>query len=660
MPSLLQQPGMIGPLRMKNRLLMAPMGTNFSTSDGLSTERDRAYYEERARGGVAAIVTEAMAVSAGGRAHNNSLWIYHDRFIPGLARLVEAIRRHDCLTIGQLNHRGGLLRRMVLNTEPVGPSPWHNPNTGDAVRPLGKAEIVEIQKDFVAAARRLHQAGYDAVEIHAANGYLFQQFFTARINRRSDEYGGSLGNRARLLLETVHRMRDALPDFPLWVRISCTEYCEDGYPIEEAVELARMLEAAGVDALDLSGGTNESPALSRFCIQPPSMPRRTLEPHAKPITDAVGIPTIIAGRILTPEDAEAALASGAADYVSLGRALTADPHWARKALGESTVPIRLCISCNVCFERLTLERDVACVTNPMLGTEFEAPAFSDPPLPAAAQRQRILVLGAGVGGIEVARLAAQRGHDVEVWEKAARPGGQIHLAVAAPDKEEVRPLWTARWDQAIAAGVRVRCGVEPTAAAIRAYAPDHVVIATGARPRPYALPGAAPMQAWDVIADPTLVPEGAGVAVIGGGIVGLEAAEMLSLRGCRITVLEAMGAIAPAMARNNRTDIMIRLRAAGAVFHTGARAERLEDGVLHGVMGGEALRLDGITHVIAAVGALPNREPLDAVEASGMPHTLVGDANQPGDYLSVLRDAWMVGLALGLRPAAATPKEDAA
>jgi 2,4-dienoyl-CoA reductase-like NADH-dependent reductase (Old Yellow Enzyme family)/thioredoxin reductase len=660
MTSLLRQPGMIGPLHMKNRLVMAPMGTNFSTSDGLSTERDRAYYEERAKGGVAAIVTEAMAVSAGGRAHNNSLWIYHDRFIPGLARLVEAIRRHDCLAIGQLNHRGGLLRRMVLNMEPVGPSPWHNPNTGDAVRPLDKAEIIEIQKDFVTAARRLRQAGYDAVEIHAANGYLFQQFFTARINKRSDEYGGSLRNRVRLLLETVHRMRDALPDFPLWVRISCTEYCEDGYPIDEAVELARMLEAAGVDALDLSGGTNESPALSRFCIQPPSMPRRTLEPHAKPITDVVGIPTIIAGRILTPEDAEAVLASGAADYVSLGRALTADAHWARKALGESQVPIRLCISCNVCFERLTLERDVACVTNPMLGTELEAPEFSEPPLPPAPQRHRILVLGAGVGGMEVARLAAQRGHEVEVWEKADRPGGQIHLAVAAPDKEEVRPLWTWRWDQAIAAGVRVRCGVEATAAAIRAFAPDHVVVATGARPRPYALPGAAPMQAWDVIADPALVPEGAGVAVIGGGIVGLEVAEMLSLRGCRVTVLEAMSAIAPAMARNNRTDMMIRLRAGGVAFHTGARAERQNDGALHFAIGGEVHRVDGITHVIAAVGALPNREPVGAVEATGLPYTLVGDANQPGDYMSVLRDAWMVGLALGLRAMAAATQENAA
>jgi 2,4-dienoyl-CoA reductase-like NADH-dependent reductase (Old Yellow Enzyme family) len=652
--SLLRQPGRIGPLRLKNRLIMAPMGTNFSTSDGLSTERDRLYYELRAKGGVAAIVTEAMAVSAGGRAHNNSLWIYHDRFIPGLARLVEAIRRHDCLTIGQLNHRGALLRRMVLNMEPVGPSPWRNPNTGDAVRPLDKGEIREIQQDFVDSARRLRQAGYDAVELHAANGYLLHQFFTPRINQRTDEYGGSIENRSRLLLETVHRLRDALPDFPLWVRISCTEYCADGYPIEDVVALAQMLEAAGVDALDLSGGTNESPALSRFCIQPPSMPRRTLEEHARPIKAAVGIPTIIAGRILTPEDAEGVLAAGSADFVSLGRALTADAYWPRKAFGEIPTPIRACISCNVCFERLTLEKDVACVTNPMLGTEFEELELAEPQLGPkhTGKRLRVLVLGAGMAGLEAARIAAARGHQVEVWERAERPGGQIHLAVAAPDKEEVRPAWGYRWDQAMALGVTVRCGVSADAAAIRDFAPHHVVVATGARPRPLSVEGAAPLQAWDVIAAPALVPAGARVAIIGGGIVGLEVADVLALRGCRITVLEAGSALAPQMARNNRTDLLIRLREAGVTFHTGVAVQRLRGATLEARIGDDLHEIPaGI--VIAAIGAVPNRDVLAAVEATGLPFTLVGDANQPGDFLSVLRDAGMTAWAIGLPETAA-------
>jgi NADPH-dependent 2,4-dienoyl-CoA reductase/sulfur reductase-like enzyme len=530
--------------------------------------------------------------------------------------------------------------------EPVGPSPWRNPNTGDAVRALDRAEIVAIQMDFVTAARRLWQAGYDAVELHAANGYLFHQFLTPRINQRTDDYGGSIANRARLLLETVHRVKDALPDFPLWVRLSCTEYCEDGYPTEDVVEVAKLLEAAGVAALDLSGGTNESPALSRFCIQPPSMPRRALEPHARPIKAAVGIPTILAGRIITPADAEGVLAKGSADFISLGRALTADAFWPRKAMDAMPAPIRACISCNVCFERLTLEKDVACVVNPMLGTEFEEPALAEPRR-KAARPLRVLVLGAGVAGVETARMAASCGHQVTIWEKAPRPGGQIHLAVAAPDKEEVRPVWDYRWDQMAALGVEISCGVDATAAMIRNHRPDHVVVATGALPRPLLLEGVAPLQAWDVIADPSLVPEGAHVAIIGGGIVGLEVADMLALRGCRMTVLEALAALAPNMARNNRTDLLIRLRGAGAEFHTKARVQRMAGTRLAFTVEDAPHSID-VDVVIAAIGAVANRDVVPAVEAAGVPFTLVGDANHPGDFLSVLRDASMTGLALGL------------
>src|SRR5450756_57943 len=245
---LLEEPGRIGALRLKNRAVMAPMGTNYSTTDGLSTERDKLYYAERARGGVAMIMTEAMVVTEHARPHHNSLCCYHDRFIPGLASLVEAIKAHDCHVFGQLNHRGALLRRSVLNMEPVGPSPWKNPNTGDAVRPLAISEIVGIQTLFVAAARRLRQSGYDGVEVHAGNGYLFQQFFTPRINKRTDRYGGAFDNRARFLIETIRRVKDALPDFPLIVRLSASEFAEGGYTEAEIIELAASLEREGVAA----------------------------------------------------------------------------------------------------------------------------------------------------------------------------------------------------------------------------------------------------------------------------------------------------------------------------------------------------------------------------------------------------------------------------
>jgi 2,4-dienoyl-CoA reductase-like NADH-dependent reductase (Old Yellow Enzyme family) len=655
---LLAEPGRIGPLSVRNRVVMAPMGTNYSTTDGLSTERDKLYYAERARGGVGMIMTEAMVVTEHARPHHNSLCCYHDRFIPGLATIVEAIKAHGALVCGQLNHRGALLRRSVLNMEPVGPSPWKNPNTGDAVRPLAVDEITQIQKLFVESARRLEQAGYDAVEIHAGNGYLFQQFFTPRINRRTDRYGGSFDNRARLLMETIARVKDELPDFPLVVRLSASEFAEGGYTQEDIVELARRLEAAGVVALDISGGTNESPQLSRYCIQPPSFPRACLAPYSKPIKAAVSIPVFVAGRIVDPEDAEGVLASGSADFVSVGRALYADPHWALKAFGKIEAPIRKCIACNVCFERLTLEKDVACVHNPMIGTEFEALEYAEPHLaaPARGDPRRVLVLGAGVSGIEAARVLAGRGHRVEVWEKAARTGGQMPLAIAAPDKLEVEPVWSYRWQEVQALSVPVKTGVVATREAIRAHTPDFVIVATGATPRPSPFDTSRLSRditiahAWDILAMPTRVPQGGVVTIIGGGMVGMETADLLSLRGVRCTVVEALGEVAQGMARNNRTELIERITARGTRILTGAAVIGAEGSHLElGGADGATTRLEIGDVLINAIGPAPDEEGARVCEAAGVPYAVVGDACRPGDFLTCLRDAWMVALSVDRR-----------
>ena len=656
---LLQQPGQIGNLRLKNRIVMAPMGTNYSTTDGLSTQRDCEYYAERARGGVAMIMTEAMIVTETARSHHNSLCCYHDRFIPGLARLVQGIKDHGSHVFGQINHRGALLRRAVLNMEPVGPSDWINPNTGDAVRALRVPEIHELQGLFVAAARRLWLAGYDGVEIHAGNGYLFQQFFTERVNQRTDQYGGTLQNRMRMLLETIDRVKQALPDLCLVVRLSASEFVEGGYTQEEIIALAQAVEHAGADAIDLSGGSNESPQLSKYCIQPPSFARGCLAPVAKPIKEAVKVPVFVAGRIVTPADAEAVLASGSADFVSVGRALYADPHWAVKAFGEVKAPIRECIACNVCFERLTLEKDVSCVQNPMVGTEFEALEFAEPQLfaPPATPRKRVLVLGAGVAGIEAARVARGRGHEVEVWEKAARVGGQIHLAVAAPDKTEVQPVWDYRWSQLIEMKVPVKCGVDADAAMIKAFRPDFVVVATGSVPREAPLDtqklasDISVMHAWDAFNAPERIAPGASVTVIGGGMVGVEVADLLRLKGCDIQVLEMQATAANGMARNNKFELLERIAAAGVRVITKCRIENLSERHLTVKIDQAAPTQLAIGDVlIFANGPRSNIDVVEVVEQTGVPYARVGDCHAPGDFLSAIRDGWMVALGIDQQP----------
>lgn len=652
---LLEQPGYIGDLRLKNRVVMAPMGTNYSTTDGLSTDRDQRYYAERARGGVAMIMTEAMVVTEQARPHHNSLCCYHDRFIPGLASLVGAIKEHDCHVFGQLNHRGALLRRSVLDMEPVGPSAWLNPNTGDDVRALETREIHDIQKLFVSAARRLWIAGYDGVEIHAANGYLFQQFFSPRINHRTDEYGGSIENRMRFLLETIDRVRNALPKLRLIVRLSVSEFAQGGYSESEIIQLVQALEKSGIHALDLSGGSNESPQLSKYCIQPPSFPRAYLAEYAKRIKQAVNIPVLAAGRMVVPADAEHMLATGGADFVSLGRALYADPHWCHKAFGKINAPIRECIACNVCFERLTVEKDVACVTNPLMGTEFETLEYAEPQLFAqpGGQRKRVLILGAGIVGMEAARILAGRGHDVEVWEKEAQAGGQIHLAVAAPDKEEVRQAWTYRWELALNSAVPIRLNTEANRESIRAFAPDFVLLATGAKPGPVPIdtnelsPTISVVHAWDVLASLDEIPSDISVTIIGGGMVGAEVADALRLKNADITIVEMRSEIALGMARNNRLELVERLQAHGVRI--------LVDCQIKGLYG-EQIELEQTGHehyrlgigqmLVFATGPRPNLEALDMVQASNVPYAQIGDCNVPGDFLSGLRDAGLMALTI--------------
>jgi len=649
---LLNEPGLIGPMRLKNRIIMAPMGTNYGTTDGFATDRDKRYYAERARGGVAMIITEAMNISPGARNHNNSLCVFHDAFIPGLSAMVEAIKAHDVYTVGQLNHRGQLLRRSVLGMEPVGPTGGTSPATGEAVRALRTDEIRGLERDFLDSARRLRTAGYDAVEIHAANGYLFHQFFTRRFNQRTDAYGGSVENRMRFLIETVDLIRDRLADFPVLVRVSATEYIENGYTEDEIIALVQALERAGVAAIDASGGSNETPVLSRFCIQPPSFPRRCLEPYTRLLKSALQIPVIIAGRIITPGDAEAILQAGSADFISLGRALIADPHWCLKAFGQIDAPIRPCISCNVCFERLSLERDVACVQNPLVGTEFESLEALEPQLvpPGARPLKRVLVVGAGVSGVEAARVAAARGHVVEVWEKEAVAGGQMPLAVAAPDKAEVSAVWTYRADALNRLGVTIRLAAAVTAETIRAFAPDVVVVATGARSRslPATLAVGVPVvQAWDVLLHPEAIGSAATVTIIGGGIVGLETADLLTARGCRVTILEMGERVGAEMARNNRFEVLARLERGQARILTGARVDEVTTGRLVVDRRGEQLVVDPGDVVIAAIGPEPNRDVVPAIEAAGVPYVLVGDCNRPGDFLTAIRDASMAALAVG-------------
>ncbi len=368
---------------------------------------------------------------------------------------------------------------------------------------------------------------------------------------------------------------------------------------------------------------------------------------------------LVAGRVVDPADGEKLLHDGCADFVSVGRALYADPHWCRKAFGDVKAPIRQCIACNVCFERLTLEKDVACVHNPVIGTEFEALEYAEPQLfPArkAKTPRRVLVIGAGVTGLEAARAAAARGHHVEVWEKAAQPGGQMPLAMAAPDKTEVAPILDYRLSLLREWGVPLRTSMPATAAAIRAFAPDFAIVATGVAPRaaPFDVSQLAAsvqvMHAWDALRDPSRLAAARRITIIGGGMVGAEAADLFTLQGKPCTIVEMLGTIASGMARNNRMELVERLAARGTPMLTRVKVERAAGTTL--TLRGD----DGATQVIDvgdalmfATGPAPVRDVVPLLEEAGVDYELAGDCYRPGDFLSCLRDGWLAALSVDHR-----------
>ncbi|HTE16165.1 MAG TPA: FAD-dependent oxidoreductase, partial [Burkholderiales bacterium] len=399
--------------------------------------------------------------------------------------------------------------------------------------------------------------------------------------------------------------------------------------------------------------------LSKYCIQPPSFPRGCLGPYAKPIKHAVNIPVLVAGRVVDPADGGKLLADGCADFISVGRALYADPHWCLKAFGKVKAPIRKCIACNVCFERLTLEKDVACVHNPVIGTEFEALEHAEPQLfPERKTKtpRRVLVIGAGVAGLEAARAAAARGHHVEVWEKSDTVGGQMPLAMAAPDKIEVEPILSYRLGLLRELGVRIRTSMSATVAAIQAYAPDFAIVATGVVPRAHPFDvsqlanSVTVMHAWDALGDPSLLAVAKRLTIIGGGMVGAETADLFTLQGKQCTIVEILGTIAAGMARNNRMELVERLAARGTQMLTKVKVERAADNTLTlRSDDGAARDIDVGDVLIFATGPAPVRDVVPLLEQAGVEYELAGDCYRPGDFLSCLRDGWLAALSVDHR-----------
>lgn len=626
-------------LTLKNRIVMPPMGTRYPTYGGAVTPRLTRFYVERARGGVGLIIVQFTAVSPEGTSCLYPLGIWDDAFLPGLHELVEGVHEAGASVAIQLAHAGGNTSSAFTRRPLVAPSAV--PCLGrETPRELSCEEIARLVDAFAQGARRAAMAGFDAVELHMSHGYLINQFLSPLFNRRADEYGGSLENRARFALQVLRATRQAVGDgLPILCRLSADDAVPGGLGLDEACQVAAWLAAEGADVIDVTAGIGESFEVS---APPMAVAPGSLLPYAAAIKAAVSVPVIAVGRLHDPESAERVLTEGQADLIAIGRGLIADPDWVHKAAQGHLDDIRPCLACNrpECHGRILQQLDLGCVVNAAVGREAHCE------LSPAVRPRRILIVGGGPAGMEAARVAALRGHRVTLCEQAPELGGQLWLAAAPPHKADMKKLIAWLSGQVARLGVDVRLNCRVTAGRAVELAPEAIVLATGARPLVPPIPGAdsVAVTAWDVLAG--RVEVGRRVAIVGGGDVGCETAEHLAAQGCEVTILEMLPAVAPQLSKWTHRMLLERLQAAGVEILLQARVLAIEPGCVVYDRQGVTGEVAPVDSVVLASGAQAENALAPALESTGLTIHTIGDAAQPGTLAEAIRAGFELGRTL--------------
>jgi 2,4-dienoyl-CoA reductase (NADPH2) len=476
----------LGPVVVENRVVFSAHLTNYA-EDGRPTDQHAAYYAARAAGGAGLIITEEHSVHATDWPYEKLIHGFHADVIPGYRRITDAVHAHGTPIFAQINHNGGQASSMYSRLPVWAPSPVPDPLFREVPKELETREIAEVVAGYALVAGHCRAGGFDGIELQCSHSSIVRGFLSPATNHRTDAYGGALEHRARLLVEIVAAVREAIgPGLALGVRLCGDELIEGGTTIDEAVAVARMVEATGhVDYVNTSIGVATA---TLFMIEasmhvPPGY--ALFIPSA--LRRAIDLPVVGVGRFKDPLQAERALAEGHCDLVGVVRGQIADPDFTAKARAGHVEETRLCLSCNQeCVGRMGLNRWLGCIENPRTGREAVRAAA---PVTAPVRRRRVLVVGAGPAGLQAAMAAAERGHAVTVWEREAVAGGQVRLAATVPNRAELGDLVRNQLAECRRRGVAIEHGREADLEAIRAWGPDVVVIATGSVPeRPWWAP----------------------------------------------------------------------------------------------------------------------------------------------------------------------------
>jgi len=675
----LTSPKRIGTLELPNRIMVTAMGVSLANEDGTVSDRLIDYHVAHAKGGAGMIIMGVTGVAwPVGQVQPNQTAISDDRFLPGLTRLAEAVHAAGGRIAAQLHHGGLVAGYSGQYGHPLWAPAIPPAFKGDfpdyflpeemaafaggvvpTVKPLEKEDIALAIRQYAEAAVRAKKAGMDGAEIHGGHGYLLSSFMSPSTNTRTDEYGGSLENRARLLLEVVRAVREAVgPDFPVWVKLDSREIGKAvGITIEDAEKVAPWVEAAGADAITVTAYHDVGQGKLHSGSNIPHEPGMHLE-FAERIRNTVSIPIIGSGR-LELDMAESALRDGKMDFVAMGRKLLADPDLPRKAAAGREADIRPCIYCYTCVSTAYVREPVRCAVRPE--TALEGQNWQP-----SADVQRIVVVGGGPGGMESARRLARAGKDVVLIEKSSRLGGTLQFAGLAYEPNERLLNWLRR--EVEGAGVDVRLNTEATVELVQSLRPDAVIVATGAVRDMPPIPGSDldhvlsgdDMRAlmlgqdsealkrktsWttrlatklgaatgvtanlDVVRKAThaWMPLGQKVAIIGGELVGIELAEFLQERGREVTVIGEAEKFGGGLLLVRRMRILAELKEHGVAMYPGSRDIAFtKQGVTFTDREGQARQVPA-DHIIVAMGAHGNSTLANSLRAAGLNVLEVGD-----------------------------------
>ena len=626
----------IGTVEIPNRLVVPAMVMNYCNIDGTATERYIAYHEARARGGWGLIITEDYAVDPKGKGFPNIPGLWNDSQIEGHAELTRRIHDIGGIIFAQIYHAGRQTGARVIGSQPVAPSPIPCPSIREMPHELTAVEIKEIVEKFGDCALRAKRAGFDGIEVHGGHGYLIAQFMSSYSNKRIDEYGGALMNRLRFPLEILANIRLKVgSDFPVMFRISGDELVPGGRTIEETKAIAMVLEEDGIDAIHVSAGTYGS----AYAIAPPAaVGHGWITGYAQEVRKVVDIPVVTVGRITDPLLAEAIIASGKADLVAMGRASLADPDLPNKAAVGRCEEINFCIGCmQGCMGMISLYQPATCLVNPTLGREDEMRI-----LPTKTKK-RVFIAGAGPAGMEAAMVAAKRGHEVRLFEKSGRLGGQYYLAAVPPAKGEIASFIVWLKKQLADNGVSIHLGTELTEEIVSRERPDVVVIATGSTPAPLNVPGKGhAVTAHDVLEGKAAV--GRRVAIIGGGMIGAETANHLAHHGKRVTIVEMLPAVARDEQDHVRLFLLKELAEKGVTIYVHASVIEVSDDGLVIERGGRRETIGPFDTVVTAVGLQPRNELQSKLEGKVDRLLTIGDAAGVRKALEAVAEGYRAGL----------------